>query len=170
MGKFNISTKGGQIDELTERAHADLPVQEVVQEQAEPTPTGGNIEALLSGAPDLETLQEGVQAGAEAEIAVQQQQERERVPDIISRRDDETRVDNYNYSDKRAQAAAASKGASDDGGLAQRSKNMGQLLAQNDKSVTSIAGLREQDSKSTERYSYIYRCIHCRGYYRQTVR
>ena len=141
MGKFNISTTGGQVDELTQRAHADLPVQEVVEEKAEPAPTSGNIEALLAGAPDVDAIGDAVQAGAEAEIAVQQQQERERVPDIISRRDDETRVDNYNYSDQRAKAAAASKGASDDGGLAQRSKNMGQILSQNNPEIAAIGGI-----------------------------
>ena len=144
MGKFNISTKGGQIDELTQKAHADLPVGEVVS-QEEPAPTSGNIEALLSSAPDLETLQEGVQAGAEAEIAADQQRERERVPDILTRFQS-PEENTWNYSDTRAKAAAASKGASDDGGLKQRSRNLGQMLESGDKSVLAIGGLRAQDT------------------------
>ena len=148
MAKFNPTTKGGQISELDKLAHVELPTGVQEETTQEPTPSSSILGKALEGAPDLETLQEGVQAGAEAEIDVQQQQERERVPDIISRRDDETRVDNYNYSDKRAQAAAASKGASDDGGLAQRSKNMGQILSQNNKEVASIGGLQATSSNA----------------------
>ena len=141
MGKFNISTaQAGELSAIQQEAQADLPVQEV-QEVAEESPQGGNIDALLS-APDVDTLAAGVEAGAEAEIAQQQQIEREQIPDIKTRMTTDT-TNNYNYSMERAQAQAkaANSGPSMDGGMNARARILGESLASNNKDTITIGGL-----------------------------
>ena len=151
MAKFNISTaKGGEIEQLSKLAHADLPVDQQVElereaEQESPSTILEGIVAQSSAAPiDAETagiVQEGITAGIEQEQALEEQKERERVPDIITRRDDEARIDEYDYNQERAKKLIddANNGPSGDGGLANRAKGMAELR---DTTKFKIAGLQ----------------------------
>ena len=149
MGKFNISTtKGGEIGDLAKIAKADLPVEQQVEEEvtqeSPPTILQGIVEQSSLAESDPETagiIEEGINAGISQEQALVEQKERERVDDIITRRDDPTRVDRYDYAGNIAKQKAdmANKGPSSDGGLATRSKAMAAI---SDSDTFKITGLQ----------------------------
>ena len=128
MGKFNISTtQSGELTDVAELAHTDLPVETEVNEEASQSPQeeGSAIDQLLS-----EQVGAGIEAGIQREQEIADQREREAVPDIITRRDDESRVDVYNFKGIDAEKSVdnANSGPNTDGGLADRSRNMAKLL------------------------------------------
>ena len=149
MGKFNISTtKGGEIGDLAKIAKADLPVEQQVEEEvtqeSPPTILQGIVEQSSLAESDPETagiIEEGINAGISHEQALEEQRERERVDDIITRRDDPTRVDRYDYAGEIAKKKAdmANQGPSSDGGLATRSKAMAAI---SDSDTFKIHGLQ----------------------------
>ena len=149
MGKFNISTtKGGEIGDLAKIAKADLPIEQQVEEEvtqeSPPTILQGIVEQSSLAESDPETagiIEEGINAGISQEQALVEQKERERVDDIITRRDDPTRVDRYDYAGNIAKQKAdmANKGPSSDGGLATRSKAMAAI---SDSDTFKITGLQ----------------------------
>ncbi len=129
MGKFNTNVSGNaelsQLEELGV-AQVDLPAGE--------SQGGSILDGIIADAGAAETagiVEEGINAGLEQEQAIEEQREAEAVPDIITRRDDESRVDVYDYSGNRKAAAdKASQGPSADGGLAERSKNMANSITE----------------------------------------
>ena len=139
MGKFNTTTQGGQISELDKLSTVDLPTG-IQEETVESSPPAGT--SVLDSLPDadvLDAVREGTEAGIEQEQVVQEQQEREFVPDIITRRDDPNRVDFY---DRKSPAKEVSEQAlSEDGGLSARSKNMANKVANKEVTVQGL-GIR----------------------------
>ena len=139
MGKFNTRT-GGEVDVGQQQSLLELPVGEPEQQ-----PRGGSIlEEALNAAPDVETMGEGIEAGVEKELAIETQKENERVQPIKERRQDETRVDEYDYAgniakETQAKAAkAATSGVSADGGLSARAKNMAAQITSTDPDAPGV--------------------------------
>ena len=138
MGKFNISTtKSGELTDVAKLAHADLPVNQ--EETVESTPPGPSIEQLMTDLPEgvtPEIVGEGVAAGIEREQEIAAEQEREFVPDIITRRDDPTRVDFYQRKTPTQEATEQDVAA--DGGLAARARNMANKIDAGDVRVKGL--------------------------------
>ena len=69
MGKFNLSTKGGQLSEIEKRAQVALPTQEVEQAAPEsPTsPSASSLDQLMAG-PQAQTLPPEYQADVEVAV------------------------------------------------------------------------------------------------------
>ena len=123
MVKVLTGVQPGQASEAEAAVIAGAPAQQL--KERVPQPKG--LDSLLEAAP-VEDIAAGVQAGAEAEIQqqqdIEQQREREAVPDIITRRDQPplTAWD----------PTAAKKASSDphsDGGLAARAANMATVFS-----------------------------------------
>ena len=138
MGKFNVSGVTNQINEIDALgAGVDLPTGPVKEEAVESPQTGGGS-ILDQGLADLDAgiIEEGVTAGLDKEQDLADQREREQVPDIITRRDDQARVDTYDYKGKIAEAEAtrlakvkeANDGTDPNGGLSARASNMANLV------------------------------------------
>ena len=136
MGKFNISTKSGQLTDLEQASQAQLPVE---QEQETVEPAGSAVDNLLEQQDVQPLVDEAIGAGLEQEGAIQEQKEKEAVPDIISRRDDANRIDQYQYKAPEKKAEEANTGPSGDGGMAQRARNMADVVQSGE---LSLAGLK----------------------------
>ena len=135
MGKFQQSVGGDtQIDQLQEiGAGVDLPTGPSTNEEG----AAASSSILDKGIAELEQseiggiVEEGINAGLDQEQAVADQREAERVPDIISRRDDEARIDVYDHQGKIAakaeqaqKANQANDGVDANGGLQARARNL----------------------------------------------
>ena len=145
MGKFNTNTGGGHLQALEEAAVADLPTGP--QEG-----TGSILEGIANSSIDEETqgiIDEGINEGIAQEQAIEEQKQTEAVPDIISRRDDESRVDVYDYAGKKAAANAANNGPSSDGGLADRSKNMANKITGKELGLKGLTSQADNNLKNT---------------------
>ena len=147
MGKFNRGSAGqiSEIDQLT--AGVDLPVNQV-EGEADVSPTTEGNGSILEG-----IVAEGINAGIEQEQAVAEQAEQERVPDIISRRDDDTRVDTYDYSGKLAQQKKAADNANDgtdpNGGLSARASNMATAVTSKQIGLSGLGPSADNNVKQT---------------------
>ena len=119
MVKVLTGVQPGQVSEAEAEVIAGAPTQQL----QERVPQAKGLDSLLTEAP-VEDVAAGIQAGAEAEIDIQQQREREAVPDIITRRDDPPITE---WEIKQA-ADDASTGDQTDGGLADRAKNMANVF------------------------------------------
>ena len=134
MGKFNLSTKGGQLSEIEKRASADLPIQEVEQAAPEssPPPSGGALDQLMAGPAaqplppeyqaDVEAAVPGaVEAGVQAGLEV----ERQAVPSLKERAQSPS-IDNWNIKRPNTRTDNVKIGNEADGGL--RTRAQGCLL------------------------------------------
>lgn len=126
MVKVLTGAQPGQATEAEAQVIAGAPTADL--KERVPQPKG--LDSLLEEA-SVEDVAAGVEAGAEQEIAVQQQREREAVPDIITRRDTaDQRVDEWGYkptltdTDLKKSALDASTSSDPDGGLGARSRHM----------------------------------------------
>ena len=114
MVKVLTGVQPGQVSEAEAEVIAGSPVADL----QERVPQSQGLDSLLAAAP-VEDIAAGVGAGVEAELGLQEQREREAVPDIISRRDNPPLVA---WSTKSAEDA--NSGPQTDGGLAARAKNL----------------------------------------------
>ena len=122
MVKVLTGVQPGQASEVESKVvAAGSPVRELQEKVPQPSILDSIIEE--SAAP-VEDVAAGIQAGAEAEIDIQQQREREAVPDIITRRDDPPITQ---WEIKQA-ADDASTGVQTDGGMADRATNMANVF------------------------------------------
>ena len=115
MVKVLTGVQPGQVSEAEAEVIAGAPVQQL----QERVPQAKGLDSLLESA-DVPAVAAGVQAGAEAELAIQEQREREAVPDIITRRDEPPTV----AWEVKQSAEDASTGPQTDGGLAARATNL----------------------------------------------
>ena len=155
MGKFNISTtQSGELTDVAKLAHTDLPVETEVTEEAAQSPQGSAIDQLLTAESEPgigEIVEEGINAGIQREQELADQREREAVPDIITRRDDQSRVDVYNYKgvDAEKEVDTANSGPDADGGLAARARNMSKLVKSRDLGLSGLTAAASNPIKET---------------------
>ena len=155
MGKFNISTtQSGELTDVAKLAHTDLPVETEVTEEAAQSPQGSAIDQLLTAESEPgigEIVEEGINYGIQREQELADQREREAVPDIITRRDDQSRVDVYNYKGIDAEKSVdnANSGPNTDGGLADRSRNMANLITNKDIGLGGLTAAATNPIKET---------------------
>ena len=132
MGKFNLSTKGGQLSEIEKRAQVALPTQEVEQAAPEspPSPSASSLDQLMAG-PQAQTLPPEYQADVEAavpgavEAGVQAglEVERQAVPSLKERAQNPA-VDNWNIKRPNTRTDNVKIGNEADGGLRTRAQGM----------------------------------------------
>ena len=125
MVKVLTGAQPGQVSEAEAETIATAPTREL-QERTPQAEEALGLDSLLEEAPDvgLPEVAAGVEAAAEQEIDIQQQREREAVPDIITRRDNPEVME----WDRNQSAKKASTSRDTDGGLRVRAKNLADVF------------------------------------------
>ena len=160
MGKFNVagSNQISELDQLT--AGVDLPTGPVQEEASQSPQSGGGsiLEGIVADAGSSEIggiVEEGINAGLEREQQLEEQRKTEAVPDIISRRDDETTVNTYDYNEKIAKKEQARKanlandGVDPHGGLSARAKNMADTITNKSVGLGGLTAAASNPIKQT---------------------
>ena len=124
MVKVLTGVQPGQVSEAEAETIATAPTKEL--ETRTPQAKDVDFKTWLEETPEagVPEVAAGIEAAAEQELAVQEQQEREAIPDIITRRDDPELLE----WDRKQNANKASTTTDDDGGLADRAVNMADVF------------------------------------------
>ena len=145
MAKVNISTaRPGQMTVLDQLVADQLPVQ---AEAAAEAPAPGTSPVAPSAPETAPMVEEAALAGLDREAALEEQRQREQVPDIKTRRMDEARVDKYDFKGEES-AKQATSAPSSDGGLSARAKNMAQAFEQGRMNIGGIGPHANNEMKA----------------------
>ena len=136
MVKVLTGAQPGQVSEAEAETIATAPTKEL--ETRTPQAKDVDFKTWLEETPEagVPEVAAGIEAAAEQEIGIQQQREREAIPDIITRRDNPELLE----WDRKQDADKANTTTDDDGGLGARASNMAKVFT-ND---LYVAGLTQK--------------------------
>ena len=156
MVKVLTGVQPGQASEVEQKVIAGSPVEKLQERTPQPSILSGIVAEAAQSAP-VEDISAGVQAGAEAELAIQSQQEREAVPDIDTRAATDAPV-GWDFESKQAAAKAANNGDRGDGGLEARADFMAGVFTEGQRGIGGLTAAGDNTREAHTGYHRSYRC------------